>query len=186
MTEMRSYCNDGKGTKEQVGKVNQERTPTQGTAFWDRAKPIWVPIPAQTLESKLFTVSELSPRVEKVGESGKKFFKCTLFGYYILYLKFHHQFLEVHVCVCVFASVCDCTCGQSSFICIALAYNTSLWSNSHCLRTLERASSPAGLPFHHLSNADNKNSCFSSRVHTVEENNQGGVLESIATNQVYC
>ena len=106
MTEMGSYCNDGKGTKEQVGKVNQERTPTQGTAFWDRAKPIWVPIPAQTLESKLFTVSELSPRVEKVGESGKKFFKCTLFGYDILYLKFHHQFLEVHVCVCVCLRAC--------------------------------------------------------------------------------
>lgn len=73
------------------------------------------------------------------------------------------------MCVCV----CDYTCGQPVLVCAASIYKASHWLNIHYLRTLEWASSPAGLLFHHLSNGDNKNSCFSSRVRAVGGNEQG-------------
>lgn len=91
-----------------------------------------------------------------------------------------------NVCVRAREEEHDYTDGQSLFICTSPTHKASLWLNIHCLRTLGRASSPAGLLLHHLSNVDNKNSCFPSRVHMVEGNEQGGMLESIATNQVYC
>lgn len=88
-----------------MGKVDQERTPTWDMALWDRAKPAWVPIPAQRLESKLFTVCELSPGVGEVGESEKKFFK--MYPFWLLHILFKVSSpIPGGVCECVCSHVC--------------------------------------------------------------------------------